>query len=222
MARRRSAALRRDHILDAALKLADDAGLGALSMRRLGQALGVEAMSLYNHVANKDAILDGLVARVLNQVALPVPDGDWEEELRRCSVSLHEALQQHPWACSLVTAPASGPEALEARMRYIDALLHTLRAAGFTPEQAYHAYHAIDGHTVGFTMWELGHASPATDATVESAMRLIQSGQLPYLVEHAQQHELEHNVSGFEFGLDLVFDGLRRLRQGVSTAYDST
>lgn len=106
-------------------------------------------------------------------------------------------------------------------MRYIDALLHTLRAAGFTPEQAYHAYHAIDGHTVGFTMWELGHSSPATDATVESAMRLIQSGQLPYLVEHAQQHELDHNVSGFEFGLDLVFDGLRRLRRGVSTACDS-
>jgi len=212
MARRRSAALRRDDILDAALKLADDAGLGALSMRRLGQALGVEAMSLYNHVANKDAILDGLVARVLTQVALPAPDGDWEEELRRCSVSLHEALQRHPWACSLVTAPASGPVALEARMRYIEALLHTLRAAGFTPAQAYHAYHAIDGHTVGFTMWELGHTSPWTEAAVEAAMRVVESGEFPYVFEHAQQHELDHDVSGFEFGLDLIFDGLRQLR----------
>jgi AcrR family transcriptional regulator len=213
MARRRSAALRRDRILDAALELVDDAGLDALSMRRLGQALGVEAMSLYNHVANKDAILDGLVARVLAQVALPAPNGDWEEELRRCSVSLHEALRQHPWACSLVMAPASGPEALEARMRYIDALLHTLRAAGFTPEQAYHAYHAIDGATVGFTMWELGHASPPTDAAVESGTRLIQSGRFPYLLEHAHEHERDHDVSGFEFGLDLVFEGLRRLRR---------
>jgi AcrR family transcriptional regulator len=213
MARRGSAALRRDRILDAALKLADDAGLDALSMRRLGEALGVEAMSLYNHVANKDAILDGIVARVLTQVALPSPDGDWEDELRRCAVSLHEALREHPWACSLVMAPAAGPEALEARMRYIDALLRTLREAGFTPDEAYYAYHAIDGHTVGFTMWELGHESPWTDAAVETAMRVIESGDFPYLVEHAQQHELDHDVGGFEFGLDLVFDGLRRQRR---------
>ncbi|HET7353343.1 MAG TPA: TetR/AcrR family transcriptional regulator C-terminal domain-containing protein, partial [Gaiellaceae bacterium] len=98
-----------------------------------------------------------------------------------------------------------------ARLRYIDALLRTLREAGFTPEQAYHAYHAIDGHTVGFTMWELGHTSPWTDAAVETAMRLIESGDFPYLLEHGQQHELDHDVSGFEFGLDLVFDGLRDL-----------
>ena len=213
MAKRRSAVLRRDRILDAALKLADDAGLDAVSMRRLGEALGVEAMSLYNHVANKDAILDGIVARVLAQVVLPAPEGDWEVELRRCAVSLHEALRQHPWACSLVMAPASGPEALEARLRYIEALLRTLREAGFTPEQAYHAYHAIDGHIVGFTTWELGHASPWKDATVASAIRLVESGELPYLQEHAEQHELEHDISGFEFGLDLVFDGLRRLRK---------
>jgi AcrR family transcriptional regulator len=191
-------------------------------MRRLGQALGVKAMSLYNHIANKDAILDGLLARVLTQVALPTPNGNWEEELRRCSVSLHEALQQHPWACSLVMAPSSGPEALEARMRYIDALLHTLRAAGFTPEQAYHAYHAIDSATVGFTMWELGHASPSTDAAVESGRRLIQSGQFPYLLEHADEHELDHEVSGFEFVLNLVFEGLQRLRQSGSAARDNT
>jgi AcrR family transcriptional regulator len=213
MAKRPSSALRRDRILDAAVKLADDDGLDALSMRRLGQALGVEAMSLYNHVDNKDAIFDGMVARVLAQVALPSPGGDWEEELRRCAVSLHQALRQHPWACSLVMAPASGPEALEARLRYIDALLHTLRDGGFTSDQAYYAYHAIDAHTVGFTMWELGHESPWTDAAVEAAMRLIESGEFPYLLEHAQQHELDHDVSGFEFGLDLVFDRLRRLRE---------
>ena len=94
---------------------------------------------------------------------------------------------------------------------YIDALLHTLREAGFTPEQAYHAYHAIDGHTVGFTMWELGHTAPWTDAAVETAMQLVGSGEFPYLLEHGEQHELDHDVSGFEFGLDLVFDGLRDL-----------
>ncbi len=212
MPKRRPAALSRDRIIDAALVLADRVGLEAVSMRRLGQQLGVEAMSLYNHVANKDAILDGIVDRVLAEVELPVPGRDWEEELRRCSVSLHEALRRHPWACSLVVAPASGPAALGARLRYIDALLQTLREAGFTPEQAYHAYHALDGHTLGFTMWELGHTLPWSDATVESALRLIQAGELPYLLEHAEQHEVDHDLSGFEFGLDLIFDGLQRLR----------
>jgi AcrR family transcriptional regulator len=211
MARPRSAPLRSDHILDAAVALADEAGLEALSMRRLGQAVGVEAMSLYNHVANKDAILDGMVARVLAEIELPEPGGDWEEELRRCAVSLHEALRRHPWACSLAMAPAAGPDAMAARLAYIDALLRTLREAGFTPEQAFHAYHAIDGHTVGFTMWELGHTSALTDATVETAMRLVESGEFPYLLEHGEQHELEHDVTGFEFGLDLIFDGLRQL-----------
>ena len=211
MAKRRSAPLDPERILDAAIALADDAGLGALSMRRLGQALGVEAMSLYNHHANKEAILDGMIARVLAEVELPAQGGDWEKALRACAVSLHEALRRHPWACSLVMAPASGPEAMAARLRYIEALLRTLREAGFTPEQAYHAYHAIDGHVVGFTMWELGHTSQLTDAAVETAMRLVESGEFPYLLEHGEQHELHHDVSGFEFGLNLVFDGLRQL-----------
>jgi AcrR family transcriptional regulator len=212
MAKSRSTPLHPDRILEAAIAIADDSGLEALSMRRLGQALGVEAMSLYNHHANKDAILDGMVARVLAEVELPGPGGDWEQELRRCAVSLHEALRRHPWACSLVMAPASGAEALEARLHYIDALLRTLREGGFSAEQAYHAYHAIDGHVVGFTMWELGHTSALTDATVATAMRLVESGEFPYLLEHGEQHELEHDVTGFEFGLDLIFDGLRQLR----------
>lgn len=218
MARPRTTPLRPDHILDAALALADDAGLEALSMRRLGQAVGVEAMSLYNHVASKDAILDGMLARVIAEVELPAEGGEWEKELRGCAVSLHEALRRHPWACSLVMAPAAGPEALAARLRYIDALLRTLREAGFTPEQAYHAYHAIDGHTVGFTMWELGHTSSPTDATVATVTRLLESGELPYLLEHGRQHELDHQVSGFEFGLDLIFDGLRQLRENEPSA----
>lgn len=215
MPRRRPVALTRDRIIDAALGLADEAGLEAVSMRRLGQQLGVEAMSLYNHVKNKDEILDGIVERVLAEVELPIPGGDWVEELHRCSVSMHEALRRHPWACSLVMAPASGPAALGARLRYIDAVLRTLREAGFTPEQAYHAYHAVDGHTVGFTMWELAHARPGTDAEVESAMRLIQTGKLACLLEHAEQHEVDHDLSGFEFGLDLIFDGLQRIRGAV-------
>jgi AcrR family transcriptional regulator len=206
------ARLSRDKILAAALRLADREGLEAVTMRRLGQALGVEAMSLYKHVANKDAILDGLLERVLAEVELPQQPGDWESELRRAAVSMHDALVRHPWACGLVMAPASAPSALEARIRYIEALLRTLREAGFTPTEAYYGYHALDSHAVGFTMWELGHAVP-DDAVVEKLVHQIESGEYPYLLEHARQHDDDHQQSSFEFGLDLIFDGLRQLRE---------
>jgi AcrR family transcriptional regulator len=205
------ARLSRDKILAAAVRLADREGLEAVTMRRLGQALGVEAMSLYKHVANKDAILDGLLERVLAEVELPQP-GDWETELRRAAVSMHDALARHPWACGLVMAPASSPNALGARIRYIEALLRTLREAGFTPTEAYYGYHALDSHAVGFTMWELGHSVP-DDAVVEKLVHQIESGAYPYLLEHARQHEDDHRQSSFEFGLDLIFDGLRQLRE---------
>ncbi len=203
-------ALSRDRILAAGLELADADGLDAVSMRRVAARLGVQAMSLYNHVASKDALLDGMLERVLQEAKLPEPAGDWETELRACAASLHDALRRHPWSCGLVMAPAAYPGALAARIRYIEALLATLRAAGFTPAQAYHAYHALDGHTVGFTMWELGH-SVADEEVVEQARRLVLSGDYPYVLEHAQEHEVEHD-SAFGFSLDLVFDGLRRLR----------
>lgn len=209
--------LSRDKILAKAIGLADREGLDALTMRRLGQALGVEAMSLYKHVANKDAILDGLLERVLAEVELPTPGGDWEAELRRAAVSMHDALARHPWACGLVMAPASSPNALGARIHYIEALLRTLREAGFTPTQAYYGYHALDSHAVGFTMWELGHAVPDPDsAVVEQLMQEIESGAYPYLLEHASQHDIDHPRTSFEFGLDLIFDGLREMRDSSS------
>jgi AcrR family transcriptional regulator len=205
------ARLSRDRIVASAVRLADRDGLEAVTMRRLGQALGVEAMSLYKHVTNKDAILDSLLERVLAEVELPQPGGDWEAELRRAAISLHDALARHPWACGLVMAPASSPNALGARIRYIEALLHTLREAGFTPTQAYYGYHALDSHAVGFTMWELGHAVP-DNAEVEELMREIESGAYPYLLEHARQHDADQLQTSFEFGLELIFDGLRRMR----------
>jgi len=208
------ARLSRDRILASAVRLADREGLEAVSMRRLGQALGVKAMSLYKHVANKDAILDGLLEQVLAEVDLPQPGDDWEAELRSAVISMHDALARHPWACGLVMAPASSPNALGARIRYIEALLRTLREAGFTPAQAYYGYHALDSHAVGFTMWELGHAVPDPDkALVERVMRQIESGEYPYLLEHAHQHDTDHPQSSFEFGLELIFDGLRRMRE---------
>jgi AcrR family transcriptional regulator len=208
------ARLSRDRILATAIRLADREGLEAVTMRRLGQALGVEAMSLYKHVANKDAILDGLVERVLAEVELPQAGGDWEAELRGAAISMHDALVRHPWACGLVMAPASSPNALGARIQYIEAVLRTFREADFTPTQAYYGYHALDSHAVGFTMWELGHQVPESEnAAVEELVRQIESGAYPYLLEHAQEHDTDHPQSGFEFGLDLIFAGLRRMRE---------
>ena len=179
-------------------------------MRRVAGELGVQAMSLYNHVASKDALLDGMLERVLGEVELPAPGGDWEAELRRSTISMHDVLLAHPWACGLVMAPARWPGAMGARARYIEALLATLREGGFTPELAYHAYHSLDAHAVGFTMWELGH-SVADDVVVEEVRRQIESGGFPYLIEHAREHDAGHE-SAFAFGLGLVLDGLRRLR----------
>jgi AcrR family transcriptional regulator len=203
-------ALTRERIVDAGLALADAHGLEAVSMRRVAGELGVKAMSLYNHLAGKEALLDGMLERVLDEVTLPVPGGSWEAELRRCATTLHDAIRRHPWACGLAMAPAAFPTALGARARYIEAILRTLREAGFTAEQAYHGYHALDGHTVGITMWELGH-TVADAARVEDARRQIATGDYPYLLEHSREHEAGHR-SAFAFGLDLVFDGLRRMR----------
>jgi AcrR family transcriptional regulator len=203
--------LSREQILIAAVALADREGLEVVSMRRLGRELGVQAMSLYNHVPNKDAILDGMVERVLGEIELPQAGGDWEASLRRCALSTHDTLVRHPWACALVMVPGVGPRALLARLGYIEALLQTLREAGFTPSEASYAYHAIDSHTLGFTMWQLGHTAPA-ETVADEALRAIGSGEYPYLVEHAKEHETESDPTAFEFGLDLIFDGLRRMR----------
>ncbi len=203
-------ALTRGRIIDTGLALADRLGLEAVSMRRVAAELGVKAMSLYNHVAGKDGLLDGMLERVLDEVTLPVPGRDWEAELRRCALSLHDAIRRHPWACGLAMAPAALPSALDARARYIEAVLRTLREAGFTPEQAYYGYHALDGHTLGITMWELGH-TVADHSHVEDARRQIAAGDYPYLLEHSREHEADRK-SAFAFGLDLIFDGLQRMR----------
>ena len=128
--------LNRDRVLEAALSLADDRGIEFLTMRKLGQALGVEAMSLYNHVANKDDILDGIVDRVAQEFELPSAAEDWEASIRKSAISAHDALQRHTWACGLMM---SGARVIPARIRYMDSLLGCLRDAGFSAELTYTA-----------------------------------------------------------------------------------
>jgi AcrR family transcriptional regulator len=182
-------------------------------MRKLGQALGFEAMSLYNHVANKDDVLDGILDLVLAETKPPSPKGEWDVAVRRSAISVHDALRRHPWAASLLMSPG---HIRQGRLRYMDLLLGRLRDAGFDADTTYHVYHVLDGHIFGFSLWEASHNYTPTERTDLVAMleRFIPAGEYPHLHEHGQQHLSEgphREVSAFEFGLDLILDGLRKL-----------
>ncbi len=203
--------LSRERVLRAAVELADESGLESVSMRRLGHALGVEAMSLYNHVANKDDLLDGMCDVVWSEIELPSPDAGWRAAVRATAISAHDVLVRHPWAPSLVMAR---PGILAARIRYMEAILRALREGGCPPELTFHAYHAVDSHVIGFTLWQLGHTLPPGDpeALKERFLREIAPDH-PYLVEHVEQHFAGFGREGegeFAFVLDLILDGLER------------
>jgi AcrR family transcriptional regulator len=206
--------LNRDRVLEAAITLADEDGLEGLSMRRLGQRLGVEAMSLYNHVANKDDLLEGIVDRVAAEFERAPIDTDWRDAIRQAAISAHQALLRHPWACTLMlTSGGVSP----GRLNYMEWILATCRRAGFSPAMTHHAYHALDSHIMGFTLWVVNF--PAADKLsdqVASFLRDLAIGDYPYLAEHIEQHLRPSTVDGrseFEFGLDLILDGLERLRR---------
>ena len=207
--------LNRDRVLRAAIGLADEIGIDALSMRKLGQELGVEAMSLYNHVANKDDILGGMVDIVVGEIELPASVADWKAAIRRTAISAYEVLLGHPWAANLVL---SGPGLSYARLRYMDGILGSLRRGGFSAEMTDHAYHALDSHIMGFTLWQVGiSAGMANISSVEDFLRELDQDAYPHLAEHAQQHMTERSPDDegeFAFGLDLILDGLARMVSG--------
>jgi len=209
----RRVALTRERVLRAAVSLVDEGGIESLSMRKLGQALGVEAMSLYNHVASKDDILDGIADHVLNQIDLPAAGSDWQAAIWKCATSAHKILAAHPWACNLIM---SIPRPLPARLRYMDSMLRCLRDAGFSAAATYHGYHALDSHILGFTLWEAGHAiSEEEIADLADFLPKLTADGYPYLAEHAAQHlaGAGHDDEGeFEFGLRLIVEGLKRLQ----------
>src|SRR2546423_10946971 len=193
--------LSRERILHAALELADKGGIESLTMRKLGQVLGFEAMSLYNHVANKDDVLDGILDLVLAESEPPSPTGDWDTAIRESAVSVHGVLRRRPWSCNLVMDPE---RIRPARLRYMDLLLGRLRGAGFSAETTYHAYHVLDGHIFGFSLWETSHTYTADEISnlVAKFAKAITADTYPYLHEHAQQHFEEgphREVSAFEF-----------------------
>jgi AcrR family transcriptional regulator len=209
--------LSRDRILRAALELVDDGGIESLTMRKLGRALGFEAMSLYNHVASKDDVVDGILDLVLEETEPPSATEDWATAVRTSAISVHEALRRHPWA----SGPLMSPDHVRpARMQYMDSLLGRLREAGFSADTTYHAYHVLDAHIFGFSLWQAGHSFKAADLPDLAAdfIRRFPLDGYPHLAEHFQQHMTEgdhQHVSAFELSLDLILDGLEKIHDAA-------
>lgn len=208
--------LNRERVLRAAVALSDAHGIEALTMRKLGQELGVEAMSLYNHVANKEDVLNGMLDLVLEEIDLPASDIDWKTAIRASAMSAYTVLLRHPWACGQMLSAA---RTSQVRLRYMEALLRCLRQGGFSANMTHHAYHALDSHIAGFTLWEV-HILMNLENLTETAATLMREPAMtayPYLVEHIHQHihpEDDGIESEFEFGLNLILEGLERLRDG--------
>ncbi len=211
--------LSRDQVLRAAVELADDGGLESLTMRKLAQELGVEAMSLYHHVRNKQDLLGGMLDIVYSEIEPPASGGEWRSAMRHSAISFHRVLLSHPWACNLFM---SSTEPLPARLRYMNNILGRLRSAGFSAEMTHHAYHALDSHIVGFTLWLLPFLAIAKQQPdyAERFLQELPADELPHLTEHVNVHlapERPGDVGEFEFGLDLILEGLERLRDSEST-----
>ena len=205
--------LSRERILQVALRLADDEGIAALSMRKLAQELGVKAMSLYNHVANKDDILDGIVDMVIAEISLPSLNTDWKTTMQQRATSAHAALLRHPWATmEIVSRVNVGP----AMLHYVDATLGCLVEAGFSFEMADHAWNAMDSHIYGFTLLELAFPFEAAEYTsvAQEYVAMIPATKYPYLnrLTHSVMDGRYDGLHNFEFGLDLILNGLDRLR----------
>jgi AcrR family transcriptional regulator len=205
--------LSRDQVLRAAVAFADEGGIGALSMRKLGQTLGVEAMSLYNHVASKGDLLDGMIDVVFGEIGLPPGDGGWKPAMRQRAISAREVLGRHPWAIGLMESRRTpGP----ATLRHHDAVLGCLRTAGFSVEMTAHAYSLLDSYIYGFALQEASLPFGTAEETAQVAQEIagqMPAGQYPYLAEMATGHVLQPGYqygNEFEVGLDLVLDALDR------------
>jgi len=205
--------LSRDRILAVAMEIADERGVGAVTMREVASRLGVEAMSLYNHVANKDDILDGMVDLVAKQFDLPEDVDDWREAMRRRALSAHEVFGRHPWAPMLFDSRgSSGPSGL----RYFDWVLGTLMRAGFSIDDAPRAFSLLDSYIYGFGIEQFNFSSGG-DATpeerAEAVLAYIPAEEYPYLHQMAS-HAMETGydaAADFEFGLEIILDGLERM-----------
>jgi AcrR family transcriptional regulator len=206
--------LSRERVLRGAIAIADAAGIGALTMRSLAQELGVKPMSLYHHVANKEEILDGIIDVVFSEIDLPSADADWRSAMRHRAISARRVLARHPWATPLMESRTNpGP----ATLRQHDSVIGTLRGAGFSIRMTAHAYSLLDSYVYGFALQEAALPFNSPDAVpdvAETILAQFPSEEYPHLAELATEHVLQPGYDygdEFEFGFDLILDGLERL-----------
>ena len=216
--------LTRERVLQTAIHRADQGGLESLSMRKLGQALGVEAMSLYRHVANRDEILDGIVEEVIGEIELPAKGANWRLAMRRRAISAHEVILRHPWASTLIESRVLLSPAM---LRYSDAIIGSLREGGFPIAFTYRALFILDSYVYGFALQEVSWPVPAAEVAESTARLRAQvpadlypnvAEMMSFVADPENQFARPSGDAGpgysseFEFGLDLILDGLERLR----------
>lgn len=214
--------LTRESVLRAAVALADEEGIVSLSMRKLGQRLGVEAMSLYNHVGNKNDMLAGIVDMVVAEFDLPSDQLDWQGAMRFVTNAARAALLRHPWAAALIESQVTPSQ---VRFEYAEAMIGTLRKAGFSIELAYKAQLTINSYVYGFVQQEIHWPfKPEEQSNLAATLRhQVPSDEYPYVTEmlssitKTRLHERGESEavayeSDFGFGLDLLLDGLERVR----------
>ena len=208
------APLSRERVLRGAMAVADAGGLASLTMRSLAQELGVKPMSLYHHVANKDEILDAITDAVFSEIELPPVDADWRSAMRDRAISARSALARHPWATPLMQSRTNpGP----ATLRHHDSVIGSLRRAGFSIAMAAHAFSALDAYVYGFALQEatLPFDSETASDVAEAIMARFPTDAYPHLAELTREHVLQPGYDygdEFEYGLDLILDGLERVR----------
>ena len=209
------APLTRDRVLHAAVALADESGSESLSMRKLGEAVGVEAMSLYHHVANKEDLLDGMIDVVFGEIDLPSRGEDWKTAMRQRAISARRVLSRHGWAIGFMESRSSpGP----ATLRHHDAVIGCLRDAGLSMELAAHAFSLLDSYIYGFALQERSLPFRTPEEIAEPARDILAAypaDKYPHLAELTTEQVLRPGYdygNEFEFGLDLILDGLERTR----------
>ncbi len=210
--------LTKARIIDAAVALADESGMLSFSMRKLGQSLGVEAMSLYNHVANKDDILDAMLDHVMGQIDLPQPEQPWKEAMRTRAVSARKVCARHPWATRLMDSRKTPGEAF---LKHHNAVLGALRGAGFSMALTIHAFSLMDSYIYGFVLQEQSMPIDGEQGMAQVADEFQQQmpqGVFPHMEEAAvfAMTSGYNHADEFEYGLDLILDALE-LRLKAST-----
>jgi AcrR family transcriptional regulator len=207
--------LSRERVLRAAIAHADAGGLEALTMRTLAEELGVAPMALYRHIANKDDLVDAMVDVVFSEIDLPASTASWKTAMRQRAISARKVLSRHRWAIGLMESRTNpGP----ANLRHHDAVIGTLRAAGFTTEMAAHAYSLVDSYIYGFALTQMNLPFNTSAEVAEVAQNMLQpfplneySNLVEFITEHARKPGYDYGDE-FEYGLDVILDGLERAR----------